>query len=248
VTRWLDPLRRALGDHQDRGWFFRDDDAGWSDRRLESLTNTFRAAGVHVDLAAIPAALSPALGRRLGELIDEGSVSVHQHGWAHANHESSGRKSEFGLSRVAGAQVRDIVQGRRVLAARLGRPATPIFVPPWNRCTQVTAALLPRLGLTVLSVDHSAPARNVDGLTEVPVALDWTRSFSRGGRTALAAELSHAALAARAPIGVMLHHAVMDEDELTALRELLALLTAGPGSTISSIASTAGEKWLTPIS
>jgi predicted deacetylase len=248
MTTWLDPLRRALHDHPQQPWFFRDDDAGWDDRRLEALTDTFRATGVHVDLAAIPAAVSPLLGQRLAEAIDDGSVSVHQHGWTHANHEPTGRKSEFGLSRGAAAQARDIGQGRRLLAERLGRPPTPIFVPPWNRCTDVTVLLLLRLGLTVLSADHSTPKRNLTVLREIPVTIDWTRAFSRGGRAALVAELSDAAATSSAAIGVMLHHAVMDEDELAALQELLALLAESSEVTLTSISSLVDESSLTSIS
>ncbi|MHB1568095.1 MAG: polysaccharide deacetylase family protein [Solirubrobacteraceae bacterium] len=247
MTRWLDRLRLALGDRPLQRWFFRDDDAGWEDRRLAALTGAFRDTGVKVDLAAIPATISPALGRRLADLVDDGAVSVHQHGWAHANHERSGRRCEFGPSRGLAAQARDIARGQRALAERLGRPPAPIFTPPWNRCTPVTAELLADMGFAALSADSTAPLRDVAGLTEIPVTVDWTRCFSRGGRTELARALLRAgATCGDRPIGLMLHHAVMHEDELVALRELLALLRETV--TLTSIAALVDESSLTSIS
>ncbi len=248
MTGWLDPVRRAL-DHGRPRWFFRDDDAGWDDARLASLIDAFRTAGVRVDLAAIPAAVAPRLGRRLGELIDEGSISVHQHGWAHADHETSGRRSEFGAGRPASAQARDIARGRRALAYLLGRQPAPIFTPPWNRCTRVTAGLLPPLGFTAISVDASAPPSGISGLTEIPVTLDWVRSFSRGGRAGLARELHRAAAApGDAAIGVMLHHAAMGDDDLAALRDLLSLLRERAASELTCMERLADENSLTPVS
>jgi len=241
MSHWLDPLRQSLADRGQRPrLFFRDDDAGWDDARLIALVDAFRSANGHVDLAAIPAAISTGLGRRLSRVVDEGCVSVHQHGWAHINHEPRGRKCEFGPSRPQAAQRRDLIRGRDVLAERLDGRAAPFFTPPWNRCTDETARLLVQLDFKVLSADRSAPRRDVPGLSEIPVSIDWARSWSRGGRCALTADLREVlqrVTAGRDPsaIGVMLHHAVMSADELAALRELLVLLDSAPVAVITSI-------------
>ena len=93
-------------------------------------------------------------------------VGLHQHGLAHVNHEREGRKCEFGPSRDAAAQRRDIADGRERLAALLGDRVDPIFTPPWNRCTADTGAVLAELGFAAAvaggaggSAGRAGPAR-----------------------------------------------------------------------------------------
>lgn len=254
MSRWLEPLIKSLAERAEPvWWFFRDDDAGWDDARLMALVGVFGVANGLVDLAAIPAAVSPELGRRLSRLVDEGCVSVHQHGWAHVNHERHGRKCEFGPSRSRVAQRRDLIRGRDLLAARLDGRVEPVFTPPWNRCTDETAGVIVQLGFRALSADCSGPRRGVPGLTEVPVCVDWTRSWSQGGDHAVGAQLRDAVhrlteTCAAPAVGVMLHHAVMRAEELAALRELLALLDVASMAVVSSIGALMGEKTFTLVS
>ncbi len=113
MVRWLDPVTAALDAAPSPvPVFFRDDDAGWGDDRLCALLDRFEARALPIDVAAIPRALGPAIAR---ELAARG-VSVHQHGFAHANHEPEGRKYEFGPSRSREVQRRDIEAGRELLA------------------------------------------------------------------------------------------------------------------------------------
>ena len=67
--------------------FFRDDDAGWGDERLLELLDLFAALGLPVDLAVIPAALDAGLAAELRARGIALAVGLHQHGYAHANHE-----------------------------------------------------------------------------------------------------------------------------------------------------------------
>jgi peptidoglycan/xylan/chitin deacetylase (PgdA/CDA1 family) len=219
---WLDPLRSALDvAPAPVPVFFRDDDAGWRDDRLLALLDVFDRHGVPVDVAAIPAALSRGLA---AELLARGA-RVHQHGWAHVDHEPAGRRCEFGPSRPRAAQLEDIAAGAARLEELLGPHVEPIFTPPWNRCTEVTAECLAELGFACLS--RESRAAELDGIAELPVHVDWF-AHRRGAR--LARPELGARLAAQAseggPLGVMLHHAVMDVDELAALDELVALVAA----------------------
>jgi hypothetical protein len=213
VSSWLDPVRRALDDAVSPvDVFFRDDDAGWRDDRLFALLDVFERRGVAVDLAAIPAAVTPRLAREL--LARE--VAVHQHGWAHVDHEPAGRKCEFGPSRPRALQLADIAQGAGRLRDLLGPLVAPIFTPPWNRCTAATAGCLAELGLQCLSREWRAePFGLVD---ELPIHVDWLGRLPVGERLA---ESVGGGVA-----GVMLHHAAMDDAHLRALDELLALLDA----------------------
>ena len=214
MVRWLDPVAAALdAAPAPVPVFFRDDDAGWRDDRLRALLDRFDAYGLPLDVAAIPQALGSAMAR---ELVRR-DVAVHQHGLAHVNHEPDGRKYEFGPSRSRDVQRADIEAGRTLLAERVGRVA-PIFTPPWNRCTADTAHCLAELGFAVLSREARAEPLDVPGLRELPVSLDWCRLSP--------AAFAERFAAATAPVGVMFHHAEMDDADMDRAEQLLALLAA----------------------
>jgi hypothetical protein len=211
MVRWLAPVRRALdAAPAPVEVFFRDDDAGWADDRLLVLLDRFSARGLPLDVAAIPSALGAGMAR---ELVARG-IAVHQHGLAHVNHESDGRKHEFGPSRSREAQRRDIEAGRALLAERLDGAVEPIFTPPWNRCTRETALCLAELGFELLSRESRAQPFGV--LPELSVSLDFVRLAPD--------ELAARFAAAEPPIGVMFHHAEMDDAAMARADELLALL------------------------
>lgn len=246
---WLDPLRRALDqvDGAPVQWFFRDDDAGWADDQLWSLADVFAAAGICLDIAAIPAAVSRQAARALHRRAARGTIEIHQHGWAHRNHESVGRACEFGPGRAPEEQAQDLRSGRERLQALLDRPPSPVFVPPWNRCSPVTIQLLPQLGFAALSRDRTAPPAD---LTEVRVGVDWSRSSRTGGLRevgrALAGQIvppetseTRSGGRLRAPVGVMLHHADMQAADRAAVSQLLELVRTSPAAAVSTLSSLA---------
>lgn len=205
--------------------FIRDDDAGWENDRLLALLDSVDAAGACIDLAAIPLAVSDPLVAELCARIDAAPrrLGLHQHGCAHVNHESEGRKCEFGPARSAELQRHDIRGGWLLLQHLFGARAQPIFTPPWNRCAPHTPVVLAELGFEALSRDRGAPAQSA--LPEITVDVDWSRQLRDGGPVAAARALADA-LRARAgdgaPLGLMLHHATMDATALVQLGELLA--------------------------
>jgi peptidoglycan/xylan/chitin deacetylase (PgdA/CDA1 family) len=240
---WLDPVRRALDERADPCLvFFRDDDAGRDDRRLAAMLDRFEAHRVGVDVAVIPALVGRALADALHRRVDAGGVRLHQHGLAHVNHEPTGRKHEFGPSRGLSRQSTDVATGRRLLLDWFGEAdVEPVFTPPWNRCTPDTGAALLAHDLRVLSRDHTAPPLRLPGLAEVPVTLDWF-GHHKGVRWTPAALATRLADQVRAgdPIGVMLHHAVTDADELARVDELLGLSARHPAVRTTSIVELAG--------
>jgi hypothetical protein len=163
--------------------FVRDDDAGWEDGRLLALLDVTQRAGVAIDLAAIPAALGPALAAELCARIDGAPwlVAVHQHGLQHLNHEPVGRKCEFG----AGAQrqprsARTWRRAGRRSPAWLGERLQPWFTPPWNRCgaRRRRSAGEPRLPGALARPPRQRRASSA--LPELPVDIDWCQAVARG--------------------------------------------------------------------
>ena len=251
TAHWLDPLRQVLdGRTRPITIFIRDDDGGWGNDRLHELLETTCAYGIPIDLAVIPDAADVTLARELRTRHGH-DVRAHQHGRRHVNHESTGPKCEFGISRLAQDQRNDIAAGRRRLLDLLGDRVDPIFTPPWNRCTLVTARCLVALEFELLSCDVSAGRFGVEPLAELPVSLDWTgRRGAVNGPDAWGRTIAACVDAAEAPVGLMLHHAVMHHDDRTMLRELLEVLTGHPsvhfGSMLAVSRSHAsrGDLWL----
>ena len=193
--------------------FFRDDDAGWEDERLLELIARFAEHGLPLDLAVIPAELHEELAAALRGV----HAGLHQHGYAHTNHQVEGRKCEFGPARDRAAQRADIAAGQARLRALLGDRVDPFFTPPWNRCTRDTGEVLVELGFTLLSREHRAEPLGL--LPELPVHLDVARLSPAELDTRFAARVD-----AGGPVGVMFHHAVMEPDDMARASELLALL------------------------
>jgi hypothetical protein len=211
-------------------FFFRD--VGWADDRLWALLDRFRLAAIPVDLAVIPALLTGPLISELRRRIEQsgGRIGVHQHGWAHVNHEPDGRRSEFGASRRAADVSADLRRGRATMQAAFGPGCADVFVPPWNRCSGDTARALRDDGVRALSRDATADPFDLAGLAEVPVTVDWLAKRRDGGP--ITAEqrgelLAKASIEPR-PVGVMLHHAVMTDDDLDDVEQLAGLLRTHP--------------------
>jgi hypothetical protein len=244
VSGWLRPLEAALDAAPEPvTFFFRDDDAGWADERLRTLLDVFAARAVPIDLAAIPVAVTPSLARTLlarAERIQP--LGIHQHGYLHRSHEVDGRRCEFGPGRAAAAQRADIAAGRRRLEQLFGPALEPVFTPPWNRCTAATGGCLLELGIGVLSRDRTADALALDGLRELPVQVDWfaKRKGALLGRAAVGEQLA-ARAAEPAPLGVMLHHAEMDDEDMAATGDLLDLIRAHGSARCLSMAAVLAE-------
>lgn len=226
MSDWLTPVRAAL-DARDSpvAVFFRDDDGGWADERLFDLLDTFERHGVGVDVAVIPEALTVSLAGGIVRRRSQSLARFHQHGWAHRNHESTGRKCEFGPSRDMSAMQEDVAAGWSRLETLLGDAVDPVFTPPWNRCVVALGPCLTATGLRVLSRDLSAGSIGCESLTEVPISVDWF-GRTRGERWTneqRAIQIADA-FSRNEPVGVMLHHAVTDSSELAAVESLVALV------------------------
>lgn len=208
--------------------FFRDDDAGWANDKLFNLMDKFARSEMPIDLAVIPQSLEGNLAEELLARWQQSRhlLGLHQHGYSHTNHESSGRKCEFGFSRTKSQQMADIANGQVVLKEYLGEAFDPFFTPPWNRCTQDTVDCLEKLEFKLLSRDVTATEYNATKLDQVPVHIDWSKFIKSSpdplielGKT-VASRLSQ-----NETTGIMFHHADMNDEHLNTLTELLTLLS-----------------------
>jgi hypothetical protein len=217
MSAWLEPLRKALDrSEQPTTWFFRDDDAGWADQHLYELLGCFTEFRVPVDLAVIPTQLNDELADTLLERHRRrpALLGLHQHGYSHTNHESTGRKSEFGASRSLSQQREDIEQGAALLSAKLGVVLDPIFTPPWNRCTAATLMALRSVGVRALSRDVTAAPLETGDMVQLPVCVDWSKYQDGEAIDPAALGTRLAETTDSSVVGVMLHHAVMGPAEL----------------------------------
>jgi hypothetical protein len=249
VTGWLDPARRALDNAKvPVTFFFRDDDAGWSDGGLYRLLDLFEGERIPIDLAVIPTALGDGLAHCLAGRLrsSAGRLGLHQHGFSHANHERAGRKCEFGPSRGEADQVEDLWAGKWRLEAVMGPVFDPIFTPPWNRCTQATVDALASCGYRVLSRDIGASPLRLNDVAELPVCVDWCAWEKRGEDRAWIGRQIAEHMTKNRPVGIMLHHAAMSPVDYAAVANLLALLSGHGKARCVSMRTLAGIADVSP--
>ena len=229
MNSWNDPLRARLDALESPiHLFFRDDDVGPSDQRLYRLLDLFGVYQVPIDLAAIPDTLEAAVARLLLGLHEDqpSLLGIHQHGFRHSNHARSGRKCEFGPDRGYQQQASDITAGQQRLQEALGSAIDPIFTPPWNRCTQMTADALKHNGFAMLSRNVGAETLMLDPLQNLDVSVDWCKTPRPEPASLLRA--IDASAANQQPLGVMLHHAVMHEESFDTLEQVLHVIARHP--------------------
>ncbi|MCE7986885.1 MAG: hypothetical protein DYG89_37400 [Caldilinea sp. CFX5] len=213
-------------------FFLRDDDIDEDEETLRELLDIALARGVPVNLEIIPGRLTAAGIRLVSDhkRFTPDLVGLDQHGWQHTNHEPTGRKCEFGPSRSYEQQYADIAQGKALLAAAFEELLTPVFTPPWNRYTADTLRVLQELGFAGFSgLRHETPVTGY-GFQDLSVTLDlyrWKEGAAMKAPALFVDELL-AQLRAGAPIGLLLHHKVMDADAFAFLNGLLATLRTSP--------------------
>lgn len=200
--------------------FFRDDDVDEEEVTLRRLLNLFAARNVPIVLGVIPARLTTAGIELLQQF--SGSIELVQHGWQHVNHELTGRKCEFGISRSFAEQFDDLSRGQARMNEAFGQQWFPAFIPPWNRCTTVTEQALQQLGFRVLSKLHEKDSSACASLPEISVTLDVYR-WKDGAQLKPTAELWQAIaeqIQQDLRIGIMLHHKVMGDEAFVFLEQL----------------------------
>ncbi len=224
--------------------FFRNDDGGWADAELDRLCDWFTTQKLPLDIACIPAALTPESVAMLMQWTDspDSTVHLHQHGFAHTNHQPEGRGCEFGSARTLEEQHRDISRGRQILSDAFDGRIEPVFTPPWNRCTDATVKALEMEGFKYLSrIKGSLELRLGLTVTERDVSVDWLKK-KKGDRltgTKLIDYITAQIDSEDNVVGIMLHHEYMGRNEMDLLGELVETLRSLPQVSFGSLVETA---------
>ncbi len=188
--------------------FFRVDDVGDNAEQFPRLMELFIRYRTPLCLAVVPTWFSERQWQAYTPFEPCNELwSWHQHGYAHQNHETAGKKSEFGNSRTTKEVAADIQRGKDILENIMGDALRPMFTPPWNRCSKETLSALADHGFQILS--RSADPRNphLKPLAEVNINVDLhTRKEAdpEAGRQNLFREIASAGQSG--VIGFMLHH------------------------------------------
>lgn len=208
--------------------FLRDDDIDEDEDTLCELLDVALARGVPINLEIIPGMLTDACARLIADCkrFTPNLVQLDQHGWQHTNHELAGRKCEFGPSRSYAEQYDDIARGKALLESALPELVSPVFTPPWNRCTVDTFRVLDELGFSVFSGLRGKAPVDGYGFEEISVTLDlyrWKGGAAMKAPSLIIEELI-AQIRAGQPIGLLLHHKVMERPAFAFLDQLLLTL------------------------
>lgn len=226
---WVQPkLQDLLVSHPDVRIFFRADDIAVVDEPFSHLMQLFQTHRIALNLAMVPEWMN---ARRWEEMkrftADDRLWCWHQHGFAHVNHETAGKKCEFGDSRGRLALLSDIQKGYEQLAYLLGNVLFPVFTPPWNRCGQLTLDILQQLKFSGISRYRQPQPQSPGGLEEIGMNVDLhtgRENDYQEGWSKMLADFSRAA--ETGTIGIMIHHQLMNREAFTFLDNLLQFIRA----------------------
>jgi len=232
----LSQLKSALDERQQQAaparLFFRDDDVDEDEATLRRLLQLFMRREAPINLGVIPGRLTAAGSELLAQYFSDApaSLELNQHGWRHLNHEREGRKCEFGPGRTYAEQLADIARGQARMTEAFWSRWFPVFIPPWNRCSEDTYRALDQLGFRALSMKQRNSVVTGYRFKEISITLDLYR-WRGGACLKPSKEIVDdliAQLQRQQTIGVMLHHKVMDERAFSFLGSMLDTLESCP--------------------
>ncbi len=238
----LDVVESGLNRLADRylsvKFWWRDDGANEPTRALDRLLTIQSRTQLPLNLAVIPNALDPLLGR---EIASNMLINVWQLGAAHVSYDLPEQpKNEFPEHRRWTDIAYDIGEANGRLAQVFGAQLAPVFVPPWGVMALAHTYGLSGMGFAALSTTAPIAILQVAALPDIPVQFSVMRlqGYPRfGGRTALSTQLTQmldnqAQLASlrlpREMIGIKTQHLDHDDAAWDFTYELLMLLKQHP--------------------
>jgi hypothetical protein len=207
--------------------FFRADDVAVPGKRFVRMMELFSRNRVPLSLAVIPARLTSVRWQYLKgfEKKNPSRWCWHQHGWRHVNHETKGKKQEFGEVRTPPEIRQDLIRGQQRLKQLMGKDFFPVFTPPWNRCSDHTLQVLQELGFVAVSRSRGSKPQSLANLPDFSVSVDLHTRKEKdpaAGLDNLVKEFKQAA--GSGDCGIMIHHQMMNEAAFDFLAALLRML------------------------
>lgn len=208
-------------------FWLRDDDATRPTLALDRLLDLVRVYDVPLLLAVVPEDATEELAERIGS---ERLVTPAVHGYAHRRHTADGVPAmELGGERPVGEILAELKTGREKLHRLFGERLSGILVPPWNRLSREVAARLHEAGFTGLSTNswHEDGSVLPQLNTQIDI-VDWA-SGRRGhslewAMGELLRRLQQARERGGAPLGILSHHLVHDDQAWATLESLIRIL------------------------
>ncbi|WP_051309226.1 DUF2334 domain-containing protein [Desulfogranum japonicum] len=206
--------------------FFRVDDVGDDAEQFSQLMELFMGYQTPLCLAVVPAWINEKRWHSYSHFEPNNPLwSWHQHGYTHHNHETTGKKSEFGSSRTAQEVAVDIQQGRDILKNIMGEAFCPMFTPPWNRCSEDTLTALEQYGFQILSRSDDPRNQHKASLTEVNINVDLHTRTDLDAPSGWKNLLNEIVTAGQTgTLGFMLHHQRMNSYAFQFMEILLQII------------------------
>ncbi len=222
--------------------FFRADDIGVPGKQFQQLMELFIRRRAFLALAVVPTWLTPPRWESLRQTAapNPDLFCWHHHGWRHMNHETTGKKQEFGGARPPAALRKDLESGKNRLSSLMGNSFHPMFTPPWNRCSAPAMDALAQLGYRALSRSRNAKPPAPEGLPDIQVNVDLHTRKEADPALSMEKLLSELGAALSEGLcGIMIHHQLMNQRAFDFLGRLLSELSDNPRIEITSMAKLA---------
>lgn len=205
--------------------FFRNDDVGWNLKDFDRLLSLFVTNHHKLNGAAIPSASLDSYPVGIFSEFKK-NLQIHTHGFAHLDHQSEGKKAEFGSARSLDSVKKELQQAYANTQHIFGDLFFPAFTPPWNRIEDSWISLIHECGFRILSRDGDRK-NSIAGLGDLNVHIDLHTSRKPVAYTP--ETLLQEVLSLQTPynhVGIMIHHKHMAEADFVFIDQFLQLLTA----------------------
>ncbi|MCD4720346.1 MAG: polysaccharide deacetylase family protein [Desulfobacula sp.] len=210
-------------------FFFRADDIGVPSKNYSRMMALFLKYEIPLCLAVVPTWLTRKRWEAMNDFVKKGQnlFCWHMHGYRHMNYEVQGKKQEFGPIRSSTAVFNDISRGRKTLQSILGDKFTPIFTPPWNRCSLETMQVLKEIGFKGISRSYGSLPLPPAGLEDFPIHVDLHTRKEKTAEQGWQKLFKEITRGMQFPAcGIMIHHMRMNEQAFVFLKYLLECLAA----------------------
>ena len=213
--------------------YIRNDDVYRLDKTFLKVFRLFKKYKIPLVYAVIPKPTTKELAAFLNREKEKnpGLLDIVQHGWSHANHNRGiGPKFEFGRTRSARQQEKDIVCGDGKMLKLFGSNFTPAFVPPCHGYDQTTLRLINKLNIPIFSAGRPTGYK-YRKFKELPTSFSLNDHDENGkyvflGTHALIKKFPKILLGPGKFIGILFHHHTLRQSkDFKGLEDLLKYLS-----------------------